>query len=687
MPVCASLVLCGAQGVCCDEGQECVEGKCTAACASGVRCGPKGATCCGAGEVCLAGACTAPKGSCKDSYDCAEGQFCEPTLGKCLPQPAGVSLCEYRPPVLPFEPVLEWSWTGSPIKPNYDQVLSIPLVGDLDGDGSPDVVIVTHDKGDGACDVGHAYLRALDGRTGEEKWGAGVDAYSDAARVAFCRNPALADLDGDGKPEIVAARFGGGLVALHGDGSLAWTSTLGDKKTPYATYIQTLSAVAIANMDGDGSPEIVVGGVVFNADGSLRSGAGLENVGSNGIFGANSIIADINGDGTQDILGGNVALDIEGKVIWQAPVADGYPAIADLDGDGKPELVSISAGTARVLDATSGAVLASIDMPGTGNGGPPTISDFDGDGVPDFASAVGDSYTVFSYTSKPSPAISVKWSVFTLDVSSSRTGSSVFDFENDGKAEVLYNDECYLRVYNGQDGKVLFQIASSSGTAAQYPIAVDVDGDGNTELVVVSDDKYQITGLTPGCPGYKGAEKLRHGVFVYGDKNDKWVRTRKIWNQHSYHITNVKADGTLPLPELASWGPQGNNSYRVSLQGSGVDNAPDLALDLEVSTLDCPDALTLRARVKNLGSLGVPAGVGIDFYEGTPPAGTPVGGAVTKTALLPGASEVVEVSFPVASKTPPFSFFAIVDSASLVDECVEDNNGASAEGLQCYSKP
>jgi hypothetical protein len=681
---CPSNTVCGAQAdVCCAAGEECVDAACKPACASGVRCGD---LCCDAGDVCLSGACAAPGKPCKDSFDCLDGQFCEPTLGKCLDQPVGVDLCEFRPPVQPFAPVLEWSWTGSPIKPDHDQVLSIPLVGDLDADGSPDLAIVTHDKGDGACDTGHAYIRAIDGRDGTEKWAADVDAYTDAARVALCRNPALADLDGDGKPEIIAARFGGGLVALHGDGSLAWTSTQADKATPFTTQIKTLAAVSVANMDGDGKPEIVVGGAVFNSDGSLRSGAALLDVGSNGLFGANSVIADIDGNGVQDIVGGNVAVDIDGATLWNNNAADGYAAIADLDLDGKPEVVVISAGFARVQDAATGVVLATIDMPGTGNGGPPTISDFDGDGVPDFASAVGDSYTVFTYVSKPAPAIAVVWSVPTLDISSSRTGSSVFDFEDDGKAEVLYNDECYLRVYDGTSGTVLFETASSSGTAAQYPIAVDADGDGNTELVVVSDDKYQIAGITPGCPKYKAGEKLRHGVFVYGDSNDQWVGTRKVWNQHAYHITNVKADGSLPLPEVASWGPQGQNNYRVSSQGTGVSNAPDLTVDVTLSTVNCPASLLLRARVKNVGSLGVKPGVEVAFYQGKDTGGTLLGMAVTKTGLLPGASEIVELPAPQIDGAALLDYYVEVDEGPLggsVAECHEDNNTASVSGASC----
>jgi hypothetical protein len=50
----------------------------------------------------------------------------------------------------------------------------------------------------------------------------------------------------------------------------------------------------------------------------------------------------------------------------------------------------------------------------------------------------------------------VKWSTAVSDYSSSVTGSSVFDFEGDGRAEVIYGDEYYLRIYRGVDGSELF---------------------------------------------------------------------------------------------------------------------------------------------------------------------------------------------------------------------------------------
>jgi hypothetical protein len=679
---CASGLYCGTPSVCCATGDECVAGACVPTCNGAARCD---GVCCKGAEVCVSKACVAPGASCADSVDCAPSEFCEPTLGKYLPQPPGGPSCEVHPVIGDFAPAIAWAWTGSNILGAYDQVLSLPLVADTDGDGTPEVAIVTHDTGDGMCDAGWAYVRLLDGKTGAEKWGAGVDAYKDAARVAFCRNPALADLDGDGHAEIIAHRFGGGILALRADGSLLWTSTAADGVTPFTEYFGWSSAIAVADLDGDGKPEVISGAVVLDAKGKLIAGAGLAGAGSNGAanWGGNSSVADVDGDGKPEILTGAKAWSADGSVKWQSALADGYTAIADFDGDGGAELVTISGGYARVQDAATGALLTQLKMPGVGGGGPPTIADFDADGQLDFASAVGDSYTIFTFTKSPMPTIAVKWSVPTADVSSSRTGSSIFDFEGDGAAEVLYNDECYLRVYDGKSGAVRFQVASSSGTAAQYPIAVDVDGDHHTELVVVSDDKYQLAGQTPGCPGYKAGEALRHGVFVYRDPSEKWVRTRRIWNQHSYHVGNIGADGAVPAHEVASFGPGGSNTYRVSDQGNGTFNAPDLRVDVAVLIGGCPSTLTLRATVRNDGALGVAAGVSVKAFTGSDASGNAVAMGLTSKALLPGQTDDVDLMVPLAGLASPYAFFVEVDDTNGVVECLEDNNGAGVSGVQC----
>ena len=58
----------------------------------------------------------------------------------------------------------------------------------------------------------------------------------------------------------------------------------------------------------------------------------------------------------------------------------------------------------------------------------------------------------------------ILWHTSTEDDSSSGTGSSVFDFNGDGRAEVIYNDQTHFRIYDGSTGDVLFARANSSRT-------------------------------------------------------------------------------------------------------------------------------------------------------------------------------------------------------------------------------
>src|SRR6185503_13517821 len=77
-------------------------------------------------------------------------------------------------------------------------------------------------------------------------------------------------------------------------------------------------------------------------------------------------------------------------------------------------------------------------------GGPPTVADFDGDGAPDVGATGAVGYVVFSGARMMNAAIPdsglVLWFKTTHDCSSAVTGSSVFDFNGDGKAEVIYSD-------------------------------------------------------------------------------------------------------------------------------------------------------------------------------------------------------------------------------------------------------
>ncbi len=676
---CPSMTLCGTPPACCAVGEECVEGACLAACASGVRCGAGLTTCCAVDQVCISGACTDPGAPCTDSFDCEMGRFCEPTLGRCLPQFDPVT-CETTPVFGAFEPVVEWSMEAATLAPDCLHGISAPVVADVNGDGRPEVVV------NFACDDDwqRGVVRALRGDTGAPVWEATDAALQTNGRAGI----AGADLDGDGRVEIVAVRTVGvdRAIALDDDGSLLWLSTREDGTTPYPMNVVN-GAPTIADLDGDGSPEVIFGAAVLDATGRLvweRDTGAAEGTNS-GYVGGISAVANLDLVGAPEIVAGRRAYRANGDPMWTAPTDDGYPAIAQFDADPQPEVVLVANGRVYVLDGLTGAIEhGPIALPGGGRGGPPTVADFDGDGAPEIGVAGAGSYSVYD----PTAPTGVLWSRTTQDVSSNATGSSVFDFEGDGAAEVVYGDECAMRVYRGSDGMVLLEIDSTSATIHEYPLVADVDADGNSEIVIVANDRSPalVTQCRGVDPTWSGA---RRGVFVYGDTRDQWVGTRRIWNQHAYHVTNVAADGTVPTTEADNWSTPGLNNYRQNAQGEGVYNAPDLVvLALEVLLDGCPDSATLRARIGNEGNLGVPAGVPVSFYAGTPAMrGALLGTVSTTVPLLPGATTVVELPGAPLSGAAPYAFVAVVDDdgpgAGIVVECDEDDNAGAIGDLDC----
>jgi len=672
---CPSGLFCGSPPACCAAGDECIEGLCVPPCASGVRCGATLDLCCAAAEVCLGEACTAPGDPCADSFDCPEDFFCEPTLGRCLPQLDPLT-CEVRRTPEPFEVLLEWSWTGSTTAPTYDQPIAAPVVIDLDGDRDPEVLVSCARQGDWQ----DAVLRALDGDDGTERWAVDAAAWHLNGRASI----AAGDIDGDGRPEIVgtAASTPSAILAFEHDGTPKWRST--DAAGNPTTYDGISKGIALADLDGDGSPEVVAGGVVLDANGRERwSRGGME--GDNNYGGGQPTVADLDLNTVPEVVTGARVWQADGTLMWDGGAPDGYPAVADFAGLGLPFVAVVGNGTVRILRGADGSLFwGPVSIPGGGRGGPPTVADFDGDGRPEIGVAGGASYSVYD----PDGAEPIRWSRETQDESSNATGSSVFDFEGDGVAEVVYCDECFMRVYRGIDGEVLLEIPNSSATINEYPLVVDVDGDGNSEIVVVANDSAARTPPFDRCFSRPGFDAPRHGVFAYGDAHDRWVRTRRIWNQHAYHVTNVAADGSIPRIEENNWTTAGLNNFRQNVQGSGVYNAPDLTvIGLAADLTNCPASATLAARVANRGSLGVAAGIPVAFYEGTLAAPGPLLGVVrTAVPLLPGASTLVTLDVPLGPG-PTYAFFVVVDDdgagAGTTVECDETNNRGSIADLDC----
>ncbi len=670
---------CGPFLVCCADGELCDDGRCVPPCESGIRCGADLRTCCEAGEVCYGLGCVVPGGPCEEQADCAEDEVCDPVLEDCMPR--GEERCTTDPDFGPFDPIEQWRWDSWSEDPAIGNVLMTPVVADIDADGVPEVVVNAY------SDQTDSVLVVLNGEDGSEEAVAG-------AGTRRSSHVAVADLDDDPELEIVAAASARGIARYDYEaGALnqTWRRATGSLDRLFNSV-----APAIADLDGDGTPEIVIGLVVLDTDGNILVDEGGGGTPPPDIFYSwVPVVSDIDEDGDLDIVTGNAAwtYDSAGPSLtqmWQEPgVEDGWAAVGAFYGDGAPQVVSVSNGTVSILEGSDGNEIDSVALPGGGTGGAPTIANLDDDARPEFAVAGAVRLVAFDLdcTGDPLPAECesrlVRWTALTQDFSSSFTGVSVFDFQGDGPAEVVYNDECSLHAFAGDDGEVLLEQTNTTRTAGEYPVVADVDADGNAEIVVSSTDDSADRDLCAGST---------RGVAVFADRADRWVPTREIWNEHGYHVTNVRDDGTVPAPEDRNWDEPGLNSYRQNTltEGSPLD-APDLVVSLAAGLLQCPEAVVLVATVTNAGALGVPAGVPVAFYRNIAGEADAVLLSVVDTtrALLPGEFEdvVFHAELEPGDERLALTFSVVVDSdgagGELHRECHEDNNDDAVVDVRC----
>ena len=384
---------------------------------------------------------------------------------------------------------------------------------------------------------------------------------------------AVGDLDGDFRPEIVAEKHNGGfrgedvsgVAAFDGDGALLWETAL--------VHCGLVMGPQIANLDGQGTPEVLCAGgngpegmAVFDALGTeLWRKAPLEIERGRNTWSYDAAIADVDLDGELEVVEGNRILDgASGELEAEfEELAAGGVAIADFDPRSpEPEIAVVGYMTDIRLQTIDGAVIfGPFDY---FSEAPPTAADYDGDGQVEFAVLVrpninqmegGPSFIVFDPDCDPIWARDggecntgrddgILWEKSVQTDAAANTTGTVFDLDGDGFAEVIFNDACYLHLYDGRTGETRLSVPSSDGGFWHYPVVADVDGDAHAEIVVAANEHSALNaGPTSCAPNpYSGAtfDRVRVGVRVFRDPQDRWMPARPIWNQHAYSVTNVE---------------------------------------------------------------------------------------------------------------------------------------------------
>ncbi|MBI2394890.1 MAG: VCBS repeat-containing protein [Deltaproteobacteria bacterium] len=420
-------------------------------------------------------------------------------------------------------------------------------------------------------------------------------------------SPAVVDLDGDGKMEIVAPR-GAALEVWGADGALKWRydtagriwaspvvgNFLGDGKLEIAvaargkvhlvdaagtvvpgfpvTWLDEIRALAAGDVDKDGALEIVgaladgsptdvmmawkgsgAPALGFPPNATATSGCGATKCYLAGCYDQNLAVGDLDGDGAADVVaphdnayasfhkGSGVAFDAhvmfentrktpgirylhalsEAKQGWapneatalQAHFTNTAPAIADLDGDGKPEVIMLASvqnaaqtarekGVAVWVVRSDGSRLPAWETPLHVPGYVAGLWDLGGNivgatnqlSVADIdASSPGPELVFAGFDGKihaVSAAAKELWSfTYTTDPKVLTGGVVIGDLSKDGIPEIVFStystekDRSALFVLDAS-GRKLHEVKLSGRGAMPVPTLADVGGDGTVEIVV-----------------------------------------------------------------------------------------------------------------------------------------------------------------------------------------------------------
>jgi hypothetical protein len=409
---------------------------------------------------------------------------------------------------------------SAPSAANGLDVLDVPgapistTLGDLSGDGLTDIVVSASTLAKFVV-VTDLSQPALQGGTGYASFDVTV---GQAPGVS-----AIADVDGDGLPDLVASlAFASSLMfgpQLPGGG-------VGELQHYDVTGVPT--RVRVGDFDQNGRSDVFVASSLGDRITLL---AGLNNGKLRGArnFAVNLPTAswlgggDFDGDGDQDLLVGSQAST---RISLLSPRADGVLEVefdldlgeaifqietVDLDGDGKPDvLCSVANGLKLLRNESTPAGYAFTALPGTLSTavGPfgAAAHDLDGDGDLDLVACDFVTGTLHIVAGTPVPF------VFGSEVVRPLGGEPidlvVADFTGDGRPDLAisrsaFADVLVLRNANGLD--FVNHLTVPVGVAPNYLLTADFNFDQRADLVVSNAASGTVSVLFGGPNGFTGA--------------------------------------------------------------------------------------------------------------------------------------------------------------------------------------
>lgn len=405
-------------------------------------------------------------------------------------------------------------------------IASSPAVADIDQDGFPEIVVGVGSNFATNCTVGGIIVL---NHLGNMQWRYIAVAENDQNCVGYpdsiFSTPALTDLNNDGYLEIIAGGFDRRIYAWNYQGQLVdgfppdseHTQRFPTWPNLRGSLVDTIwGSPAVSDLTGNGSPDILIG----TDEGDFGPTWPGDNNGWNCPY-----------EWPPDYCGGSVyGLTGEGQLLKHYNPAYKFPrrffehiqstpAIADVNGDGFPE---IFVGTGSYYHVSSpdhptmsfrlyGMDRFGNDLPGWTNGKPmggptpasPTIGDITGDGTPEIIMGSLNEKKLYAYHADgslvsgfPMTPKAQNGTVF----NSYNVGATFIlgDYDNDGKMEIFLSTGWGVAIIDGNGQQLTMTnfpndnrpLYLTGGTLISAPALGDIDNDGKLEMVVTNSKMY-----------------------------------------------------------------------------------------------------------------------------------------------------------------------------------------------------